>query len=138
MQTLFTSSWDDGHPMDIRLAEILGKHGFNATFFVPLSNREKLPVMAPEQMRELRAGGFEIGSHTLDHCYLNTVDDATAAAQIEQGKLQLEHALGEAVPGFCYPGGKCHARHVDMVRRAGFAYARKTVNFHPDVGRIPW
>lgn len=133
MQALFTSSWDDGHPLDLKLADLLAKHGFDATFFVPLSNREGLPVMTAAQMRSLHAGGFEIGSHTLDHCYLTTVDDSTAAAQIAQGKSELEQVLGRTVPGFCYPGGKHHARHVSMVRQTGFSYARHTVNFHTDV-----
>jgi peptidoglycan/xylan/chitin deacetylase (PgdA/CDA1 family) len=135
---IFTSSWDDGHPLDMRLAEMLARHGFNATFFVPLSNREGLPVMTGTQLRELQAGGFEIGSHTLDHCYLTTVDDATAAYQIIQGKIELEQALGQAVPGFCYPGGKHKKRHVAMVDKAGFHYARHIINFHADVAPNPF
>jgi hypothetical protein len=135
---IFTSSWDDGHPLDMRLAEMLARHGFGATFFVPLSNREGLPVMTGEQLRALQAGGFEIGSHTLDHCYLTTVDDATATFQIVQGKTELEQVLGQAVSGFCYPGGKNHKRHVEMVEKAGFRYARHTINFHADVSPKPF
>ncbi len=134
---IFTSSWDDGHPLDMRLAELLARHGFGSTFFVPLSNREGLPVMTGEQFRALQAGGFEIGSHTLDHCYLTTVDDATATFQIVQGKAALEQTLGQAVPGFCYPGGKHRKRHVEMVEKAGFCYARNTINFHADVAPKP-
>jgi peptidoglycan/xylan/chitin deacetylase (PgdA/CDA1 family) len=135
---IFTSSWDDGHPLDMRLAEMLALHGFNATIYVPLSNREGLPVMTGAQLRELQAGGLEIGSHTLDHCYLTTVDDATAKLQIIQGKTELENALGQAVPGFCYPGGKYHKRHVKMVDEAGFRYARHIVNLHADVAPNPF
>jgi hypothetical protein len=130
---LFTSSWDDGHPLDIRLAELHQRHGFRTTFYVPTSNREGLPVMSGGQIRDLLAGGFEIGSHTLDHCYLTSVDDATAQHQIVQGKALLEQALGQAVPGFCYPGGKYRKRHRDMVRAAGFAYARTTENLHSGI-----
>lgn len=138
LPSLFTSSWDDGHPLDMRLADLLARHGFGSTFFVPLSNREGLPVMTGEQLRALQAGGFEIGSHTLDHCYLTTVDDATAKFQIVQGKTELEQALGQAVPGFCYPGGKHRKRHVEMVEKAGFRYARHTYNFYADPDSNPF
>jgi peptidoglycan/xylan/chitin deacetylase (PgdA/CDA1 family) len=133
VKPLFTSSWDDGHPLDSRLGELLQLHGFRATFFVPLTNREGLPVMSAQQIRSLRQGGFEIGSHTLDHWYLTVGDDATARYQISEGKDQLEQILGETVHGFCYPGGKFAKRHVEMVRTAGFAYARTVENLRMDI-----
>lgn len=135
---LFTSSWDDGHPLDTRLAELLQRHGCKATFFVPSANREGLPVLSDAQIRLLAANGFEIGSHTLDHCYLTSVDAKTAQEQIAMGKMRLEAALGEAVEGFCYPGGKFRAEHCEMVRKAGFTYARTTVNLHGEVNPDPF
>lgn len=138
MRPILTSSWDDGHPLDMRLAEMLHRHGFGATFFIPLSNREGLPVMTGEQLRALQLSGFEVGSHTLDHCYLTTVDDSTAASQIVRGKAELEQILGRPVPGFCYPGGKYRMSHMEQVRRAGFRYARNTENFHLRPGPNPY
>ena len=141
LRPLFTSSWDDGHPLDTRLAELLQLYGFNATFFVPLSNLEGLPVMSSVEIRDLSKLGFEIGSHTLDHCYLTSVDNGTAQHQIAQGKAVLEQALGQAVPGFCYPGGKYRRCHLDMVHAAEFKYARTTENLHigtpKDIYSIP-
>ncbi|MDQ2820342.1 MAG: polysaccharide deacetylase family protein [Pseudomonadota bacterium] len=55
------------------------------------------------------ASQFEIGSHTVDHRYLSSVDDVEAHRQIAQGKTQLEDLLGQAVTGFCYPGGNIGA-----------------------------
>lgn len=130
---IFTTSWDDGHPLDIRLAQLLQKHGFRGTFYVPLTNSEGLPVLSHSQIRTLRVDGIEIGSHTLNHRYLPSMDDATAQYQLVQGKNQLEQVLGENVPGFCYPGGRYKTRHKEMVRAAGFAYARTTSNFHSDI-----
>jgi peptidoglycan/xylan/chitin deacetylase (PgdA/CDA1 family) len=65
-KTIFTTSWDDGHPLDARMAELLSLHEFQGTFYVPVSNREGLPVLGPEDLRRL-GQGFEIGSHTIDH-----------------------------------------------------------------------
>ena len=124
----FTTSWDDGHPHDLRLAELLSKRDFPATFYVPLSNREGLPVMSAGQIRELGTS-FEIGSHTLDHCYLTSLHAAEARRQIVDGKHRLEDILGRPVRGFCYPGGEFDRSHRQLAIDAGFAYARTNVNF---------
>ncbi len=129
---IFTTSWDDGHPLDARVADLLSLHGFQGTFYVPLSNREGLPVMPPGEMRRL-AQGFEIGSHTIDHCYLKTVDATEARRQIVGGKNQIEQILGRGVSGFCYPGGHGTLAHRQMVVDAGFDYARTNVGFHREL-----
>jgi peptidoglycan/xylan/chitin deacetylase (PgdA/CDA1 family) len=134
---LFTSSWDDGHPLDLRLAELLQRHGFPGTFYVPIRNGFGLPVISAPEIRRLAAVA-EVGSHTLDHCYLTSVGDTKARAQICAGKSELEQALGATVAGFCYPGGQFNAAHRRMVAAAGFRYARTTVNLCSDGGTDPF
>ena len=135
--SVFTSSWDDGHPLDAQVAELLSRHGFQGTFYVPLSNREGLPVMPPGEMRSL-GQGFEIGSHTIDHCYLKTVDAAEARRQIVEGKTRLEQILGHRVSGFCYPGGHRTLEHRQMVADAGFDYARTIESFYRTLPADPF
>jgi peptidoglycan/xylan/chitin deacetylase (PgdA/CDA1 family) len=134
MATVFTCSTDDGHPSDMKMAELLDKNGLNGTFFVPIRNREGPPVMTGTQLREI-GREFEIGSHTYDHQYLREVGLAEANRQITVGKSELEDLLGQPVSGFCYPGGKFTTRHVSLVQAAGFAYARTTTNLCFDSGR---
>src|SRR3989304_6864863 len=74
-KAIFTTSWDDGHPLDTRIAELLSRHGFQGTFYMPLSNREGLPVMPPGEMRRL-GQEFEIGSPPPAPRFLQTVDAA--------------------------------------------------------------
>jgi peptidoglycan/xylan/chitin deacetylase (PgdA/CDA1 family) len=137
MSIVFTCSIDDGHPSDLKAAELFSKHGLNATFYIPLNNREGFPVMTAAQMREL-AQNFEIGSHTLDHCFLKHEPIAEAHRQIAEGKRQLEDVLGHAVTGFCYPGGKYRQCDVEMVQACGFRYARTTKNLCFDAGDRPY
>lgn len=132
-QPCFTLSVDDGHPLDLRLAELLNRHGVQATFYLPVSNHEGPPVMQANDARQL-ARRFEIGSHTRSHSFLGQVDDSRAWSEITDGKRMLEDWLGQQVPGFCYPGGRYLNKHVSMVRRAGFCYARTTQNLRTDVG----
>lgn len=94
-KALFTTSWGDGHPLDLRLANLLSQHGFAATFYVPVRNPggrctpEGLTVMSPAELRTL-GQSFEIGSHSLEHAFLMELDDAAARRQIAEGKAQLE------------------------------------------------
>lgn len=132
----FTTSWDDGHPLDRRLADLMARHGILGTFYCPLHSGEGRPVMQAADLRALD-GRFEIGSHTLDHVYANRVPAADWAAQVVQGKAQLQSMLGHPVQGFCYPGGKLAAGSRDAVAAAGFAYARTTENFRMDSGHDP-
>jgi peptidoglycan/xylan/chitin deacetylase (PgdA/CDA1 family) len=129
---MLTMSWDDGHPADMRIADLMLKHGIRGTFYLPLVNRDGLPVMSRASMRELSLL-HEIGSHTYSHCYLNRVSEGEAATEISKGKAALEDALGQAIAGFSYPGGKYRRCHVSMVRRAGFTYARGIASCRTDL-----
>lgn len=130
----FTLSVDDGHPLDLQLADMLVRHGLKATFYVPMANCEGPPVMSATQLRML-ATHFEIGSHTAEHRFLAHLSRAAAWRQIRDGKAALEDVLGRRVPGFCYPGGRYRREHVALVRAAGFSYARTTQNLRTDAGQ---
>lgn len=133
MSLTFTCSIDDGHPSDLKVADLLSKHGLTGTFYIPARNREGPPVMSASEIRAL-SERFEIGSHTYDHCFLKSVDIVESHRQVTEGKKHLEDMLGAPVAGFCYPGGKYRPRDVQIVKTAGFKYARTTVNLCFDVG----
>ncbi len=117
-----TISVDDGHPLDIRTAELFTSYGIAATFYVPARNPERR-VLTPPQLREI-AQHFEVGSHTLNHLPLTTVTRERAWLEISEGKAWLQDVLGKPVTSFCYPRGKYTRGIVDMVERAGFVGAR--------------
>jgi Polysaccharide deacetylase len=79
-------------------------------------------------------GTFEVGSHTLDHAYADSMSGAEWQRQVNAGKLALEDRLGHGVAGFCYLGGKRQADSLAIVGPAGFAYARTGVNLQVDAG----
>jgi peptidoglycan/xylan/chitin deacetylase (PgdA/CDA1 family) len=133
MGAVFTFSSDDGHPSDMKVADLLGKHNLRGTFYVPVRNREGLPTMSENELRGV-GRDFEIGSHTFDHRYLRSVGKVEAYRQINEGKTRLEQMLGRAVAGFCYPGGKYRRSDLALVQGAGFTYARTTTNLCFDAG----
>ena len=130
---LILTSWDDGHPSDIRLAELLSCYGLNGTFFVPLKNSEGRPVLSPENIR-LIAQKFEIGGHTLDHIYLDRISEAEAGYQVLECRQRLEDITAMPVHGFCYPGGRITEAALSAVKSTGFKYARTVENLRLDVG----
>jgi len=127
------TSWDDGHPLDERLADLLVRFGLKATFFVPISNCEGRPVLSKSAVRRLDEH-FEIGSHTLNHPCLTDLSRTECLRQVVEGKEELEQRLGHIVAGFCYPRGKWNAQVRETVVRAGFYYARTIENLRLDYG----
>lgn len=133
MGVVFTCSIDDGYPSDMKMAELLNKNNLKGTFFIPIKNREGLDVLTRQQILDI-GRQFEIGSHTYDHCYLKNIDIKEARYQITVGKEKLEDLLGKEVVGFCYPGGQYRQEHIEIVKSAGFRYARTTMNLCFDAG----
>jgi peptidoglycan/xylan/chitin deacetylase (PgdA/CDA1 family) len=116
-----TTSWDDGDPRDLRLADLLARHDVPGTFYVPRSHPGR--SIGPGELRTL-AERFEVGAHTLGHVDLTAIDLAAARAEIEGSKRWVEDVTGVACTSFCFPGGRYRREHLPLVRDAGYAAAR--------------
>jgi peptidoglycan-N-acetylglucosamine deacetylase len=119
--TYITTSWDDGHPLDLRVAELLTKHGLRGTFYVPMTAENG--TMTAAQIREL-GRAFEIGAHTLNHTVLTSATEQQAWQEIVGSKSWLENNSGLPCVMFCPPKGKYSDRHLTMVRKAGYLGVR--------------
>ena len=124
-QTYITTSWDDGHPLDARLAEMLTRHGLAGTFYIPRSI--STGVMSDAALRELSTR-FEIGAHTLNHVFLTDTDPAVAQQEITGSKSWVEAMTQKPCPMFCPPAGRYTPAHLPMFTSAGFRGIR-TVEF---------
>jgi hypothetical protein len=116
-----TTSWDDGHPLDLRVAELLDKFGLAGTFYVPRSSQRL--VMNSSQIRNV-SESFEIGAHTLDHLAIDQLSDLEASAQLSGSREWVEALTGRSCRVFCFPGGRFRSRQLQLVRQAGFQAAR--------------
>lgn len=122
MNRYVTISVDDGHPTDLRTAELLAKYGLLATFYIPRENPER-SVLGSAQIREI-ARRFEVGAHTVHHVPLARLPRERAWWEINESKIWLENVVGGRVISFCYPRGKFTARTSALVKQAGFLGAR--------------
>lgn len=121
--TCITTSWDDGHPLDLRVAELLAKYGLRGTFYVPKTGEHGTTPTA--RIRELH-GAFELGAHTLHHVVLTRATDQQARQEIASSKSWLEDNTGSPCLLFCPPQGRYTGRHVEMIRSAGYLGLRST------------
>jgi peptidoglycan/xylan/chitin deacetylase (PgdA/CDA1 family) len=134
---IVTTSWDDGHPADMRVAEMLARHGIAGTFYVPSRNAEGRPVMRATEVAQL-ARHFEIGGHTEDHVSLTRLPPDAVRRQLVTNKQQLEDLLGLEVPGFAYVRGHHNRMVRQLVAQAGFRYARTVKNLADRPGTDPY
>lgn len=138
-QTVVTTSWDDGHKLDLKLAQLLRQHGLEGTFYIAPEDHEIEPTQRLTNGEiQVLAQHFEIGAHTITHPRLPQVTDDAAVIEITNSKAVLEGTIGRPVTSFCYPGGEYRPIHVEAARRAGYTYARTVDRFQFAVGPDPF
>jgi len=118
---LMTTSWDDGHPLDLRVADLLVKYGLQGTFYVPRTSQK--PVMSSSQIYDL-SRSFEIGAHTLEHVAIDRLSDGEASKQLSGSREWIEQLTGKSCRVFCFPGGRFRSAQLPLVRQAGYRAVR--------------
>jgi hypothetical protein len=122
---IVTTSWDDGHPADFKIGELLYPRGLPGTFYIPMHNGHK-PTLDPADIRSLRCERFEIGGHGLSHQTLTGLTTEEVCEEATGCMRILEDIVGGEVRSFCYPKGRYDSRVQNCVRLAGYRGARTT------------
>ncbi len=125
-QPIVVTSWDDGDPQDLRLAEMLREAGVAATFYIPIFGEDGKPTLAPADIRALVSEGFDVGAHTMTHPVLSDLHGQRLWVEVFECKQVLEQILGQDVQMFCYPRGRYNQEVLETVRKAGYRGARTT------------
>lgn len=88
------------------------------------------PRMSERQLRLIHDMGFEIGAHTVGHPILSCCTDDEARDEIGIAREVLAGITGSAIKSFAYPNGRpgrdFSARHIAIVKAAGYALAVTT------------
>lgn len=120
----FTTSWDDGHPLDCTIADMLNKHGMKGTFYICRDGQDG-HVLTKQQIQQLHTE-HEVGAHTLTHPSLISCSNDQLKTELVDGKKWLEDATGSECTMFAYPYGHVDQRVRDAVEAAGYSGARTT------------
>lgn len=134
-KTIVTTSWDDGHKLDLRLAKLLKKYNLHGTFYVCPEHREfKKSDLLFETDILLLSRDFEIGAHTITHLDLTKIPLKKAGEEINESKEYLEKLLNKKIYAFCYPYGEYNYNIKNLVKSSGFILARTTKRFEHTLG----
>jgi peptidoglycan-N-acetylglucosamine deacetylase len=137
MTKYITTSWDDGHPSDRRLGDLLGKYGLKGTFYIPQVNPGHR-VMKETEITDL-ARCFEIGGHTLRHRNLKRLSSQEAREEIQGSFDWLRTLLQKDPVSFCPPFGEYSKQSIAEIYAAGFRVIRSVELLSPSrtTGVIP-
>ncbi len=125
-----TTSWDDGHRLDTKLALLLDQYGIKGTFYIAPHDQEFSDAerITDDDIRTL-AHTHEIGAHTMTHRWLTTLVDDEVREEMSGSRAHLEHVVGVPITSFCYPAGKHTPVHAQLAKEAGFHLARTVRRF---------
>lgn len=126
-KTIITTSWDDGHPLDLKLAELLSKYNVPATFYIP-TNCPGIQRLTSRDIKEI-AQDFDIGGHSCNHPNLTQIPIEDAKNEIVDCKKTLEEIISREITSFCYPYGRFNNEIARLVKEAGFNGARTVKRF---------
>ena len=137
-------TFDDGYRSNLELGfPVLAEHGVPATIFVPTGHigaagpmswpgidrwlgtphEHELVGLSWEELRRLRDAGWEVGSHTVTHPHLTSLDDESLRRELVGSRLACERELGEPCRTLAYPYGDNDGRVQAATRDAGYEAA---------------
>jgi peptidoglycan/xylan/chitin deacetylase (PgdA/CDA1 family) len=115
---------------------VLQRHGFAATvyaisgwlgrraeWFAKDPGRPIPNLMSAAQLREIRAAGLTIGSHTVSHPMLGAMSHRQQRGELAGSKAALEDLLGEEIGHLCYPSGNFNLDTVRAAAESGYLSA---------------
>jgi len=116
-------SIDDYSEGNYKIVELAEKYNLKdyLLFFIDFRDEN-----APEQIRELDRRGCKCGSHTITHSHLTKISLEQVKWEIGLSKERIEGITGKPCEWLCYPRGYYTPEIIELVRDAGYKYARTT------------
>ena len=123
-----TFSYDDGGAQDEKLIGIFNRYGMKGTFNLngaAVSGNDwcDMARIRADRVKQVYAG-HEVAAHAEYHAGLDRIAATDVIREIFDDRMILEKAAGYPVTGFAYPCGQYSAKAVEILRAAGFEYAR--------------
>jgi len=125
---IFTTSWDDGYALDLKVADLLDQYGCKGTFYVSPHMQHEADMLTVSDIQKL-SERHEIGAHTLTHPRLTQLSAMETQQEIEGSKKWVEEQTQHPCEMFCYPFGDTNAEVRNIVEKAGFRGARTVEAF---------
>jgi len=116
-------TFDDGN-LDVytNAFPIMQKYGFSGVMYIVVNELRADGYLGVDQIEEMAAAGWEVGSHSMSHPYLPLNHDRLNF-EIAQSRIDLQQALGVPVMSFAYPFGETDTVVSQQVRDYGYTSA---------------
>jgi len=127
---------DDGYKSVYDVAfPVLKQYGFTASLFIYTDFVAGGSAMTWQQIRQMKAAGFEVGSHTLSHADLaikrpkeNEKDYIKRIThEIVHSKEILDKKLNQDTRLFAFPFGSSNRQVVNICKKAGYKAAATVI-----------
>ncbi|MFW5866951.1 MAG: polysaccharide deacetylase family protein [Armatimonadota bacterium] len=117
-------TFDDGPESVLTVSKpAMDEHGFVGAAFVISDSIGAEGKLSWEQVRELEAAGWEIGSHTARHEKPTKVDDETLRSELEGSRETIAAEIDGDCDALAYPFGLYDENVVEHTRDAGYRIA---------------
>lgn len=117
-------TFDDGHLDNYTNAfPIMKKYGFTGVLYIVGNYVGADGYLNKEQILEMHAAGWEVGSHSMRHMDLTKLSPDDQRREIVGSKEKLEELLGIDILTFAYPFGAKDSSTMDYARFAGYIAA---------------
>ena len=139
-------TFDDGFKSFAEYAlPVLHRRNIPATLFVPIGYLGKLPgwiknpqhenegeiLVSEDQLRALPLDMILIGSHSVTHSKLTSLQPEQARMELVESKKRLEAILGREVTLFSFPYNDYNDQAVEMAKQAGYSRVFSNVPTFP-------
>jgi len=128
-------TFDDNNEDNYTIAfSIMKKYGFTGVLYVPYNYIGTAGYMTVDQIKEMAAAGWEVGSHSISHADLTTLDPYRQRYEIVDSRTLLETTLGLPILTIAYPFGINDPGVVDYAHFAGYIAGMGATGFTADQG----
>lgn len=130
-----TLSYDDGVEQDIRLVDIMKKHGLKGTFnlnsglyapegtvYPPGQFHRRMTLKMTQDL--FKDSGMEVAVHGYTHPFLEQLPVHQCNYEVLQDRMSMEKDFDCIVRGMAYPFGTYSDQVVNVLKACGIAYSR--------------
>ncbi len=135
-------TFDDGPESILTESKpLMDQYGYTGAAFLITDAVGASGNLSWDQVRELQAAGWEIGSHTCSHEKPTKIDAEKCVAELEDSKAAIDAEIEGECTAVAYPYGLYDASVIEHAREAGYRVAftidRGPADWTDDVLRLP-
>lgn len=132
-------SFDDGYvSVQDEALPVLAKYGLVGTVFPRLDRLNDAGFVTGAGLERLVEAGWEVGSHSLTHRRLTTLDDDELWHELGASKREIERLTGRLCRSIAYPFGDADGRVIAAAGAAGYEAGAALLGVPVDAGPLAW